>query len=138
MKRVIGFLFGMALLVVTACSDGHRVKRLSDVPYETVTAGLYTMMPGEMYCAGDYIVWTDPFSTEGFLHVVDRHTGHELAAWGRIGGGPEEFNTPSVSYTCFPDIIVSDLNKPLCATLQVERCSADSVNLIARWNQVNW
>ena len=73
MKRVIGFLFGMALLVVTACSDGHRVKRLSDVPYETVTAGLYTMMPGEMYCAGDYIVWTDPFSTEGFLHVVDRH-----------------------------------------------------------------
>ena len=137
MKRVIGFLFGMALLVVTACSDGHRVKRLSDVPYETVTAGLYTMMPGEMYCAGDYIVWTDPFSTEGFLHVVDRHTGHELAAWGRIGGGPEEFNTPSVSYTRSPHIVVSDLNKPLCATLQVERCSADSVNLIARWNQVN-
>lgn len=136
MKKSVCFLFGMVLLVVVACS-GDQVKRISNVPYETVVGGLYTRMPGEMYCAGDYLVWTDPFSTEGFLHVVDRHTGCELAAWGQIGGGPEEFNTPSVSYTRFPYIQVYDLNKPLCATLQVERCATDSVNLIARWNQVD-
>lgn len=86
---IISFLVG--------CTDNNKeVPRISLVP-EIVNDSIYTTMPGDMIVVNNYLVWSNPFSKENFLHVIDLKTGKEVGQMGKIGLGPEEFTTPGFS-----------------------------------------
>ena len=67
-------------------------------------------MPGEFFLLENHIVWADPFSSENFIHYIDKHTKKEIAAIGNKGQGPNEFSTPSISKTYDNNIFVYDIN----------------------------
>ena len=62
-----------------ACSDEHKVERVE----------------------AKYLVWTDPFTTDCFVHVHRVSDGKKVGVMGKQGQGPDEFITPMVSPLCY-------------------------------------
>ena len=97
MKKVY---LSLLCLLVFACK-----KETTDVPYEAISYQLLhdeimTTMPGDLIIADKYLVWTDPFARDYFVHVHDRNSGEEIGVMGRVGKGPEEFITGGISTFC--------------------------------------
>lgn len=93
MKKNI-FVLGL-LLVCCSCNDS-KVMREQVLP-AILNGEIYTTMPGDLLLVDDYVVWSDPFSSDYFLHVMDGMTGEEIGVMGKMGQGPFEFVTPMVS-----------------------------------------
>ncbi len=127
-------LMGLIVGLYACSSPNKEVSRVENPDYTVVSEGLYTRMPGSLFSEGEYIVWVDPFVEEDFLHVLDGQTGKELAVWGNIGEGPQEFNLPMVSFSHPPYVDIYDMNKDLQATLSLNRVSVDSLALSVEWS----
>lgn len=88
---------------------------------EIVCDSIYTSLPGEMVVCENYLAWTDPFTVDHYLHVVDLNTGKEIGKMGKIGQGPKEFTTPSLSCVarerCFR---ISDINSSREALFSID------------------
>ena len=58
----------LLLLPFVACSETQEVERV-ETKYELLSDDVFTRMPGNLLLADDYLVWTDPFTTDYFVHV---------------------------------------------------------------------
>ncbi|MDF9831304.1 hypothetical protein [Parabacteroides sp. PF5-6] len=95
-------LFIALFIALVSChSKQGEVERVEGIP-EIILNDLETMMPGELGLTKDYILWANPFTTENFVHIVDRETGIEIGQAISIGSGPEELVQPSLS-TYYPE-----------------------------------
>ena len=88
------------LLPFIACSGKHEVEKV-EVKYELLSDDVFTRMPGNLLLAEDYLVWTDPFATDYFVHVHRVFDGKKVGMMGKQGQGPDEFITPMVSQLCY-------------------------------------
>ncbi len=114
MKNNILRTFLLCILVIS-CQSQENILRES-VKFDIVTDSVFSRMPGTMIRTNDYLVWQDPFGIDGFIHIIDIATGNEIDAIGKIGQGPDEFNTPSICTSYFKNsVFVYDLNSPLQA-----------------------
>lgn len=79
-----------------SCSESHLIERTHLKP-QVLNDEIETIMPGNLLLVNDYLVWSDPFSMDYFLHVHDAVNGKELGSMGRKGEGPQEFVSPLIS-----------------------------------------
>lgn len=98
-KNSIFYLLGILLL--SGCHSGQK----QEVVREKATAqvlhnDIMTRMPGTMIVVGDYVVWEDPFARDYFANVHEAATGKLVGKMGRVGEGPNEFITGSLSPHC--------------------------------------
>lgn len=111
MKKIVFFSFLLCLL--TNCKNKQQnviVERIA-VPVTSVCDSLESVMPGELFLTESYILWTNPFNSDLFVHVLDKYTGTEIAKFGKVGQGPDEFVTPSVFLHPNNCLFVYDLNR---------------------------
>ena len=94
------FCLMVLLFPFIACSDEHKVERV-EVKYELLSDDVFTRMPGNLLLVDDYLVWTDPFTTDCFVHVHRVSDGKKVGVMGKQGQGPDEFITPMVSPLCY-------------------------------------
>lgn len=87
----------LLLLFLFSCSsrkvDPVRMKLQPHV----LTSEIFTTMPGDLFMSGGYLVWSDPFAHDYFIHVHDASTGEVVGVMGKVGEGPQEFVSPLVS-----------------------------------------
>lgn len=97
-RKAIGGIF--LLLFLLSCSprpvEPVRVKMQPQV----LSNEIVTTMPGDLFMADEFLVWSDPFARDYFIHVHDASTGKVVGTMGKVGEGPQEFVTPSVSRFC--------------------------------------
>lgn len=86
----------LLLLSLISCSEKMEVERL-EVKNELLSEDVFTRMPGNLLLSDDYLVWTDPFTTDYFVHVHQASDGKKVGVMGKKGQGPGEFVTPMVS-----------------------------------------
>lgn len=115
MKRII--LLSCMLCLLTNClsrkdKEREQVKEAERISLSTtiVNDSIESMMPGALFLTEDYILWTDPFHSDFFVHVLDRKTGKEIGGMVDIGQGPHEFVTPSAAKCPGNGLFVYDLN----------------------------
>ena len=97
-----------------------EVERISLMPTHIVSDSIESMMPGEMYLSGNYLLWTDPFNNESFIHVLDINTGDELGRLIKMGEGPEEFVSPQLAVMPDNRLFVYDLFANRCAIVAID------------------
>lgn len=80
------------------CQHEPPVQRVQLSP-KVLTDSIYTLMPGDLMFTGKHLVWSDPFTSDYFLHVLDLE-GRELGVMGKSGQGPGEFVSPLTNRFC--------------------------------------
>lgn len=85
------FLF---FLLLGCKSENVQYEKIS---YKLLDDDIMTIMPGSLIVAGDYLVWTDPFARDYFVHVHDKKTGEKIGVMGKVGEGPQEFITGGIN-----------------------------------------
>lgn len=124
MKKIV---YVMCALCFCSCrmTDENVVERMP-VDVKIIANDLMTSMPCEMLVYDSVLVWYD-LTPESFIHVVDKQSGLPKADMGKLGGGPNEFSAPYISW--YPDnrILSSDCFEKKHVTYSVDRLSADSV-----------
>ena len=94
------FYLLVLILPFVSCSETQEVERV-EAKYELLSDDVFTRMPGNLLLADDYLVWTDPFTTDYFVHVHQVSDGKKVGMMGKQGQGPDEFITPMVSQLCY-------------------------------------
>jgi hypothetical protein len=110
MKYFFYVLIGIILFCLSCRTDKKvKVERLSVTPVE-LADDLESMMPGQLLVSENYILWTDPFHADKYIHILDKKTHKELGQMLSIGNGPDELITPDISV--YPDdkIVAFDFN----------------------------
>ena len=108
MKKRLFYLHIVVFLF--SCSAKEQRIEAETITFDVLTDSVHSRMPGTLLVLNDYLVWEDVFAYENFMNVVDLSTGITVKSIGRIGQGPEEFNTPVISKTYDDRIFVFDLN----------------------------
>ena len=97
------------LLCIT-CSHAPQVEH--DVVEPTVIYNdIESRMPGSLMIFNHYAIWSDPFSTDDQIHVINLQTNQEIGKFLDIGNGPNEFITPNYSLTSNNNVIVYDMSQ---------------------------
>lgn len=100
MRKIIAIIVNVIFLIFCSCSSKDAdVQRITLQP-QILHDELITTMPGDLLLIDDYLVWSDPFSHDYFLHVHSASTGEELGVMGKVGKGPKEFVTPVINRYC--------------------------------------
>jgi len=68
MHKIILYIISV-LTVFTSCTTTDVPDKVSLQP-QVMNDSLLTTMPGDLLLIDDYLVWSDPFSDNKFLHVV--------------------------------------------------------------------
>ncbi|NDW11623.1 hypothetical protein D0T50_01815 [Bacteroides sp. 214] len=104
-------IYALLLCILASCQSSRTtdIERVSVTP-EIVVNDLETPMPGQLQVTENYLLWTDPFSSEFGVHLLERETGKELSAVAPIGNGPEEFLSPTVSTVSGDSFLTYDYN----------------------------
>lgn len=118
MKFITTLFLSIPFALFFSCNNPIVVDRIS-LDYEVITDSIFTRMPGSMIRVDKYVAWHDPFTSNGFLHVVDTEQKNEVAVLGTIGQGPLEFTTPVLAPTFENRIVVYDVNSPKLADLSL-------------------
>lgn len=132
LKRIL--LIGVVCCLGACSLTRKEVPRIEKVNYFTISEALYTRLPGDLFYNDGFIIWVDPFASDGFMHILEEDSGKELLTWGVIGEGPQEFNMPVVSYTCSSYIQIHDMNKNLQAILKINKQINDSISVSVVWD----
>ncbi|MDR1895180.1 MAG: hypothetical protein LBR10_00125, partial [Prevotellaceae bacterium] len=108
-------------ILCTACGHNQKieVERLSLAPVE-VAHDLESMMPGQLLLSDNYILWTDPFHSEKFIHILNRTTGEEIGQMLSKGNGPDELISPNISVLPEDKILAFDVNMNKKMLLSIE------------------
>lgn len=129
----------LALCLLTSCnSEFKREIERTSIKTEIVTDSIYTRMPGTLLKTEKYVVWQDPFETDGFVHVVDTEIKNEIGVIGKIGQGPKEFNTPAVEKGSHNSVLVSDLNSGKQALFSLDSVAPQKNYYIELPNSTNY
>lgn len=116
LKLILKNMKSKILLILSCSFLLYSCRNKVETPYAKIDCimlndSIYTTMPGNLVLTPKYLVWSDPFAKEYFLHVHDTLTGKELGVMGKIGQGPEEFITPVMSQlTMDNQLYVMDVN----------------------------
>lgn len=104
----------IAFLSFCSC-DGikQNVYRVNNQSYTIVSDSVYSSMPGNMFYQDGLIYWEDARGYEDIIHVVNVQRGKEIASFGDIGQGPEEFLDPEISLSPNGGLFLNDVEKPL-------------------------
>lgn len=94
-QKVVGGIF--LLLFIFSCSPNQVETIRINMQPQVLSDDIVTTMPGDLFMAGGYLVWSDPFSHDCVVHVHDASTGKVIGTMGKTGEGPREFVTPVVS-----------------------------------------
>jgi hypothetical protein len=123
-RKLVFFLFLTGVLY--SCKDltPKSPERYSMTLTEIICEDIETRFPGEMYISGRYLLWTDPFNKEAFVHIVDTETGKEAGTMIRKGEGPDEFISPQIEVMADNQVLAYDLFANRCAVLSIESCIA--------------
>ncbi|MDR1097761.1 MAG: hypothetical protein LBL57_06485 [Tannerella sp.] len=100
-------------VLLSACTyrAGDVVPVRKNLPVSAVIAdSLYLSFPGLLRVTSMHILVETPFNSDGFLKVYDRKTGREAGWLGAVGGGPEEWITPSLGNVIGDKVLVFDPN----------------------------
>jgi len=122
MRRLINILYVFLFLI--ACQQQPKESnpiRMSLTSSEIVSDSIESMMPGQLIVSGNFILWTDPFHSEKFVHILDATTGKEIATTLQRGEGPTEFLTPTISLMPENKLFVFDYNSNKTAILSIDR-----------------
>lgn len=104
MKKSIAFSF-LFFLLVGCKSENIQYEEIS---YKLLDNNIMTTMPGSLIVAGDYLVWTDPFARDYFVHVHDKETGRKIGVMGKVGEGPQEFITGGINSVAIDNCFFAD------------------------------
>lgn len=120
MKTVI-LLLQFTLLLLSACSYNKSIEteRITVEP-TIVYDSIESRMPGRLMVCDEYIVWTDPFTSEDQVHIIDSKTLKEVGKVVNVGNGPEEFLTPDFSLSDDKELIVYDMNNDKMAVYALD------------------
>lgn len=108
------------------------VERYSLTLTEIISDSIESMMPGAMCLSGQYLLWTDPFSPDNFIHVLDINAGKEVGKMVRKGEGPEEFINPGMAPMANDQIFVYDQYSERCAIFSIDSCKAGTNPVIRK------
>lgn len=112
----------LALVLISCKERGAReVERLTMTSAHIVSDSIETMMPGIMYVAGKYILWTDPFHSDRFVHVLDANTGKEISTIIEKGEGPGQFVTPDLALIGQDKLFLYDRNSERKGLFSIEK-----------------
>ena len=92
----IAFYIISVLTVFTSCTSTDVPDKMSLQP-QVMNDSLLTTMPGDLLLIDDYLVWSDPFSDNKFLHVHRSSDGKYIGSMGQKGEGPQEFVSPLIN-----------------------------------------
>lgn len=126
------FILILSCLIIS-CKDtktNYEVERISLTPTHVVCDSIESMMPGELFYTGEYLLWTDPFHSERFVHVLDAKTGKEINSAIQRGEGPHEFLTPNLTLAGEDKLFVYDYNSKKTALLSIEKIIRDENPLL--------
>lgn len=129
------YLFLIYVVLLTACnSTSIEVERISLQP-KMVYDSIETRMPGQLIMSPKYIIWTDPFSSENQVHIIDRNSCKEMGQFINIGNGPEEFVTPFYASSSNNELVVFDMNKDKVAIFSIDSICNQTKSLISTISQ---
>ena len=80
MHKIILYIISV-LTVFTSCTTTDVPDKVSLQP-QVMNDSLLTTMPGDLLLIDDYLVWSDPFSDNKFLHV-HRSSDGKYIGWGK-------------------------------------------------------
>lgn len=121
MYKDIILLINISLFFLSSCiSREVEVERVT-LQSEILNDELITTMPGDLLVVDKYLVWSDPFSHDYFLHVHSASTGVELGVMGKVGEGPKEFISPMINRYCVDNkILAKDANGKTVGYLSID------------------
>lgn len=129
MKTIISLLISIVLL--SACTSKNNTTERISIKFSTVYDSIESRMPGQLLINSQYAIWTDPFSAENQVHVIDLKTNKEIGKLVNIGNGPEEFLTPGFSLSTTNDLIVYDMNNNKMGLYSLDNISNNKNPLIS-------
>ena len=104
----------IGLFVFCSCGESNQnVTRLKEIPYKIVSDSIYSSMPGDILYQDGIVYWQDARGFENFMHAIDVQTGKEMACFGNLGQGPEDFSAPEFSLSPNGGLYLNDVEKPL-------------------------
>lgn len=77
-------------------------------------------MPGELLLCNQYIIWTDPLSSDNQAHIIDLSANKEIGKVVNRGNGPEEFSAPNFTCSSQKELIVYDSNNSKIAYFSLD------------------
>ncbi len=114
---IIIFIFFLISSCQSKKTDIQRINLQSQVLNDEI----FTMMPGDLLLVDNYLVWSDPFARDYFLHIHNSSTGEELGVMGKVGEGPKEFVTPLINRYCINhQIFAVDANGRTAGYLSID------------------
>lgn len=129
MKTIISLL--LSILLLSACTtQNKKVERISMEP-SIVYDSIESRMPGQLMINDQYAIWTDPFSTENQVHVINLNTKEEIGTLVNMGNGPEEFITPAFNISVNNTLIVYDMNNDKMALFSLDNLANGSEPLLS-------
>jgi len=109
MKKLSCIILIVFLLISCNEKTSKEVVRVSS-EVTIIDNDLETIMPGALLLTENYLLWTDPISSERLVHVLDRNTGQEYGQMVSVGQGPQEFISPNVAILPNDRLYVFDIN----------------------------
>lgn len=88
------------LFLICGCKRQMDHPQRIKIKCQPVSDEVMTTMPGSLIVCRDYLVWTDPFAHDYFVHVHDKSSGEPIGVMGKVGKGPEEFISGGISQYC--------------------------------------
>lgn len=98
MKNVFYFLF--LIFFFFSCKKSINEPLRVNLNYQLISTDVLTTMPGDLIISDSFLIWTDPFARDYFVHVHDVLTGKKIGMMGKVGEGPNEFISGGISRFC--------------------------------------
>jgi len=126
----MAYKISLILLIIgtiNACTNSKfkqefDVQRYSINKLQVICDSIESVMPGEMYVSGDYLLWTDPINSDKFVHILDIETGKEIGKEAQRGEGPLEFISPKIEIMPNNKFYIYDLFSGRDAVFSIDSC----------------
>jgi len=118
MKNKFYIFFCLFLLI--ACNKNKQVTPISTT-YELLNDNIMISTPGFFKISGDYLYLSDLKSADSIIHIFDTKSGKQLASFGNIGNGPNEFTVPIINTGFDGTISISNAGTPRLGILDAKK-----------------